>query len=172
MRGIWSRERGNSRAPRLQVCNIPVIDKTVRERQHGAPLSALCNGQFRACTVGLTHEKWRPSLPHRRLRLHLSRLPRATSADAQIGQPTYRSSVRILQHAVEAAERCAQHRCWHCAYAFCGNLRLFIQNLPQRSLFRIQGQPLGAAGGPDPAVQPDPTGNEGVRSALHRDGWL
>ena len=50
-------------------------------------------------------QKGRPRLPGRRLGLHFPRLPRAAAAHPQVGRPADQRRARLLQHAVEAAQR-------------------------------------------------------------------
>jgi DNA polymerase-1 len=49
------------------------------------------------------------------------------------GLPT-NAVARLLQHAVEADAGCAQHRRGRDADAFRGDLRLFVEDVPQRTL--------------------------------------
>ncbi len=166
-------ERGDSRAQRLHFRNIAVIGSTCqgccRKRWLGPPL-AWTTTPRRA--IPSSHEKRRSSVPCRRLRLHLPCLSRATAADPKIRWAADQCRPRLLQHGVEADAGRPQHRCRHRADAFRRHLRLFVENLPQRPLPRIQGQPLGAAGRSDPAVRPDPPGDQGLQPALYRDRGL
>jgi hypothetical protein len=47
-----------------------------------------------------------------------------------------------------------------------------ILDLPPCDLFGIQGEPFRSAGGPDPAIRPDPAGDARLRPALPRNGRL
>ena len=118
------------------------------------------------------HETRRPSLPRRRLGVHLQSLPCLAAAEPEIRRTAGERGARLLQHGVEAAAGCPQHRGRRGAHPFRGHLRLFLAHLPQRALCRVQGEPLGAAGRPDPAIRADPRGDPGVRPAVPGDRGL
>ena len=85
-------------------------------------------------------QKGRPRLPGRRLGLHLPRLPRAAAADPQVRRPADQRRARLLQHAVEAAQR---DEAGGAADASRGGVRQVGKDLPHRFLSGIQGAPAG-----------------------------
>ena len=87
-------------------------------------------------------QKGRPRLPGRRLGLHLPRLSRAAAAHPQVGRAADQRRARLLQHAVEAAER---HEAGGAADPPRRGVRQVGKDLPHRFLSRIQGAAAGRA---------------------------
>ncbi len=85
-------------------------------------------------------EERRPCLPGRRLGLHLPRLSRAAAADPQVGRVADQRRARLLQHAVEAAQR---HEAGREADPSRRRVRQVGEDLPHRDLSRVQGAPAG-----------------------------
>ena len=133
-----------------------------------------CGRQIRDRQVGKTRprrfpQKGRPRLPGRRLGLHLPRLPRAAAAHPQVGRPADQRRARLLQHAVEAAQR---HEAGGAADAPRRGVRQVGEDLPHRFLSRIQGAAAGHPRRSDPAVPADPRGGARLRHSLPGAGRL
>ena len=110
-----------------------------------------------------------PPASDRRVGLHLPRLSRAAAAHAQVRRAAGRRGRGLLQHDLEIHQRRAGAGCAHpCG----GDLRPFLENLPQRDLRRLQGQPPRAARGTAPPVPPDARGDARLQPRLHRDPRL
>ncbi len=151
-----------------------------RLRVQRSPIRRPCSDMTAACPRSMDrsharrypfgHEKGRSPLPRRRLRLHLPRLSRAAAAEPQVRRPADQRRARLLQHAVEADAATRATPMSASRRRISPSSSTIRRRRSATSSTRIQGQPLGAAGGPDPAVRPDPPGDAGLRPALHRDG--